>query len=257
MPMLADTQTAFRRAISGHPSASFVAQLRAPADPLLRLDIYRRHHRESFRRHLRGRYPTVEWLLGTDRLVALADATLAHAPPRAPSLAEYGHELIATLASAQDLPPYITDVARLDWHLGGLSVAIDHEALTLSALTTVAPDRLPSLSFTLQPGLAYIASDWPVDELVHLRNRGDAPEQFTFLAQTTQLELRGARGRFTLRRLDPGAFAFRARLAQGASLAAAVEQALAAQAAFDLPAGLASLFADGLVIHHSGESPHA
>jgi hypothetical protein len=257
MPTLSDTQAAFRSAVAGHPAASLLTQLRAPVDPRLRLDIYRRHHRESFRRHLRGRFPTLEWLLGTDRLVVLADATLERAPPRAPSLAEYGHELIATLASAPDLPPYIADVARLDWHLGGLSVAVDHQPLGIGALTAVVPDRLPSLSFTLQPGLAYLASDWPVDDLVHLRHRGDAPEQLTFLPQSTQLELRGARGRFTLRRLEPGTFAFRARLSEGAGLAAAAEQAAAAQASFDLPAGLASLFAEGLVIHHSGDSAHA
>ena len=117
--------------------------------------------------------------------------------------------------------------------------------------------NLAQLSLTLQPGLAYVASDWPVDELVHLRHQGNAPEQLAFQPRPTHLELKGSRGRFAIRRLEPGAFAFRSRLASGAALAAAAEQALQAQPSFDLPAALASLFAEGLVIHHSGESRHA
>ena len=66
MPSLSETQAAFREAVTGAPPEALLARLRAPADPVLRLDIYRRHHRESFRRHLRGRYPTLEWLLGTE-----------------------------------------------------------------------------------------------------------------------------------------------------------------------------------------------
>jgi hypothetical protein len=258
MPSLSEIQAAFREAVAGTPPETLLTRLRAPADPLLRLDIYRRHHRESFRRHLRGRYPTLEWLLGTERLVDLADATLRQSPPHAPSLAEYGRELVDVLNSvAPDLPPYITDVARLDWHLGCLSVATDAQAIGLDALATVDPAHLTQISLTLQPGLAYVASEWPVDDLVHLRHQGNAPEQLAFEPRATHLELKGARGRFTIRRLEPGAFAFRCGLADGESLAAAAEQAMQAQPSFDLPAGLASLFAEGLVTHHSGESHHA
>jgi hypothetical protein len=41
------------------------------------------------------------------------------------------------------------------------------------------------------------------------------------------------------------------------SLAAAAAQAMEAQASFDFPSALASLFAEGLVIRHSGETTHA
>src|SRR6476660_5313543 len=97
MPSLSDMQAAFRDAVTGGPVDGVLASLRCPAEPKARLDIYRRHHRESFRRHLRGRYPTLEWLLGTDRLVAIADETLRLSPPRAPSMAEYGQELVEAL----------------------------------------------------------------------------------------------------------------------------------------------------------------
>lgn len=257
MSSLSETQAAFREALTGHPPAVLLASLRTPADPALRLDIYRRHHRESFRRHLRGRYPTLEWLLGTDRLIALADATLHQHPPMAPSLAEYGQELIDVLHKDADLPPYLPHVARLDWHLGCLSVATDAPPLGIDTLAAVDPASLASLTFTLQPGLAFVATPWPVDDLIHLRHHASAPDHLAFAPHDTCLELKGARGRFTLRRLDPGAFTFRSSLAAGASLATSARQAIEAQASFDFPSALASLFAEGLVIRHSGESRHA
>ena len=253
MPSLSETQAGFRAVIAGGTAPGLVARLRVPRDPVERLEIYRRHYRESFRRHLRGRYPTLEWLLGTDRIVAIADATLLQSPPRSPSLAEYGAELIDTVVqSAAELPSYLADVARLDWHLGCLSVALAHEPLALATLARVDAEQLGQLRLTLQPGLAYVSSPWPVDELVHLRQQDNAPAELAFKPQTTHLELRGARGRFALQRLAAGDFAFRSGIAAGETLATAAAAGLAAQTDFDLSTGLSTLFAEGLVINHSG-----
>lgn len=258
MHALSETQALFRDAVTGGPVDGVLAGLRCPAEPQARLDIYRRHHRESFRRHLRGRYPTLEWLLGTDRLVSLADATLRHAPPRRPSLAEYGQELVETLLRAgEGLPPYIADMARLDWALGCVSVAIEREAIAIDALAAVPAEALGEVTLALQPGLSHVAAGWPVDELVQLRLAGSAPERLAFSARDTHLELRGARGRFSLRRMARGDVTFRARLAAGEALGRAAEAAFAVQSSFDVAAALAALFAEGLVVSHSGETHHA
>lgn len=258
MPSLFETQGAFRDAVAGRADAGLLATLRSPAAPEARLDIYRRHHRESFRRHLRGRYPTLEWLLGTAAMVSLADKTLRQAPPRAPSLAEYGQELAETAERAgEGLPPYIADVARLDWALGCISVATEQRAIGSDALAAVDAEELLQVTLSLQTGLAYVAAAWPVDELVQLRLADAAPEQLAFAAGATWLELRGARGRFTLRRLSAAGFAFRSRIAAGACLAGAAEAALELDLSFDVTEALAALFAEGLVVNHSGDTRHA
>lgn len=258
MPSLSETQAAFRDAVTGGPREGLLAALRCPADVPARLDIYRRHHRESFRRHLRGRYPTLEWLLGTDRLVSLADATLCQSPPRAPSMAEYGEELVETVRQdAHDLPPYIVDAARLDWALGCVSVAADQDAIGIDRLASVPAEELAEVRLSLQPGLAHVAAAWPVDALVALRLSAAVPEQLAFAPQDTRIELRGARGHFTLRRLSAGDFAFRAGIAAGDRLGSAAETALGQEASFDVAAALAALFAEGLVIHQSGDNHHA
>lgn len=257
MPSLHETQALFRAAVTGGTAPALMALLRSPGDACERLAIYRRHHREGFRRHLRGRYPTLEWLLGTDLLVELADATLKRLPPQAPSLADYGQELMSVLEDRAELPSYAADVALLDRTLGALSVAVAADPIGIDALAVVDEERLPELRLALQPGVAFIRSAWPVHELVHIRQQAEPPACLSFERQETHLELRGARGRFSLQPLSPGSFAFRGRLAAGGTLAEAADAGAAAQSTFDLSTALAALFAEGLVIHHSGDNQYA
>ena len=74
---------------------------------------------------------------------------------------------------------------------------------------------------------------------------GNAPERLDFPPMAIWLELRGARGAFSMRRLDRGVHDFRMAMARGTSLAAAIEGA--ATAGIDPGAAFAGLFADALV----------
>lgn len=249
MRSLAETQGLFRDAVTGGPADELLGLVRTPGDAAERLGIYRRHHRESFRRHLRGRYPTLEWLLGTPGLVDLADELLRTEPPRAPSLAEYGEGIVDIVrARSAQYPPWLADVARLDWHLGGLSVAIEHPPVGIAALAELDPATLPDAVVTLQPGLVYLQSGWPVDQLVHLRLTGAAPAELRFEPDETCLELRGSRGRFSMNRLSQGDLTFRQGLKDGRSIGDAAQPALDAVAEFDPGAALVRSFAEGLVI---------
>lgn len=249
MPSLAETQTGFRRAIGSDIADIGGLGIVAPSEPGERLAIYRRHFRESFRRHLRGRFPTVEWLIGTPRMIELADAVVGAHPPRAPSLAEYGKELAIALSGelAAGLPPYLASVALMDWHLGNAAVATSANALSISDLATVPPDALGDTRLTLHQGTTYFASDWPVDILLGLRLSGDAPDRLRFDPEAVSLELRGARGNFSFQRLNAGTTAFRSALLVGGTLGAAAELGLAGDPAFEISTALARLFADGLV----------
>lgn len=248
MPSLAETQALFRRAVAGGSADAVMPLIMAPADPTERLDIYRRHYRESFRRHLRGRYPTLEWLVGTDAMVGFADALLRQHPPRSPSLADYGEELAEIVSATRDrMPPWLTDIARLDWHLGRISVATEAPSLAIGALAALDPDALMEASLVLQPGLHHLQSDWPVDELVHLNLKGGAPDTLRFEPMPVCLELRGGRGRFAIERLAPAEYVLRRALAQGRRIGIAAERALGTTHNFDLPGALVRLFASGLV----------
>ncbi len=249
MHSLAETQGLFRRAITGGPAGDLLALVRTPGDAAERLGIYRRHHRESFRRHLRGRYPTLEWLVGTPGMMELADDLLEAHPPRAPSLAEYGEGIIDIVRDrGTQHPSWLTDVARLDWHLGGLSVSVEHPPAEIAALAALDPAALPDASVTLQPGLVYLQSEWPVDQLVHLRLTGGAPAELRFEPQETFLELRGNRGRFWMNRLSHADLIFRQGLNDGRTLGDAAQPAFDVASDFDLGTALVRIFTDGLVV---------
>ncbi len=249
MPSLSETQAAFRLAVTDRAVAT-PAMLVAPAPAAGRLEIYRRHHRESLVRHLAGRFPTVEWLLGTARFMGLAEPFIRTSPPGAPCMAEYG----AGFSAALEHPdvaiwlPYLADVARLDWMLGDAAISLGLPAMAITALSAWPADRLPDLRLQLEPGARYLRSDWPVDDLVRVRLGEGAPDRLHFNALSVGLEVRGARGEFGIGRLEQGEFAFRTALCGGVALGAAIENALATDPEFDVPTALGALFARGLVV---------
>lgn len=250
MSRLAETQAAFRVAVADEEQVRLPLQLVAPRRVDERFAVYRRHYREGFRRHLRGRYPTLEWLVGTDRMIAFADALVRRAPPLAPSLAEYGAGLIDVVAAGvgEGLPAYLPEAARLDWMLGQLSVQIDRPGLPIADFAMLAPELLPDVVLDLQPCVAYLACSWPVDMLLHVRLGGAPPDRLAVEAEQIWLELRGMRGKFSFRRLGPGEYSFRQALGVHRPLGWAVDRAVDADPAFDLAPALARLFGDGLVI---------
>lgn len=249
MPSLSETQAAFRLAVVDRTGVT-PAMLVAPAPTAGRLAIYRRHHRESLIRHLAGRFPTVEWLLGTVRFVALAEPFIRTSPPSVPCMAEYGEGFAAALEhdGLGSEIPYLADVARLDWMLGHAAVSIGLPPLPITALGTWPADRLPDLRLVVQPGAGYLHSEWPVDDLVRVRLDERVPDRLEFSALPVALEVRGARGEFGIGRLDRAEFAFRAALRTGATLGAALEIGLSTDPEFDVPTALGALFAAGLVV---------
>lgn len=251
MPSLAETQAGLRRAIVAPETATVaLSMLAAPRGARRRLEIYQRHYHESLSRHLLGRFPTVEWLLGSDRMRALVDAFIRITPPKAPCMAEYGVDftnLIAWDHGTHNLP-YLEDVAWLDWHLGDVAVAVDRRPIEIGVLQAVEPDHLPDLTMTLQSGTRYLRSGWPVDDLVRVKLSENAPDRLTFNPAPVALEIRGSRGRFGIRRLDTPTFKFRSAISQGQPLGFAAQGGLDSDPEFDVPLGLASLFAGGSVV---------
>jgi len=250
MPSLHETQAAFRDAIVSL-DPQLPTSLIAPAPLAGRLAIYRRHFREALVRHIVGRFPTVEWLIGSRAIAELAEPFVRASPPTAPCLAEYGSDFVGALRLSDGMPPYLADVGVLDWALGDVAVAIDHAPLSIAALASHPAESLPDLDLRLQPGVRYRRSDWPVDELVQIRLSEKAPDHLHFVPHAVALEIRGARGQFRIGRLDPAAYEFRSLLAVGEPLGIAIAGALAADPSFDVSGAIAAVFAEGLVVEVS------
>jgi hypothetical protein len=248
MPSLAEFQASVRGAIIDGDSKPLIPILMGGRDPEKRLAIHQRHYEASLVRALVGKFPAVNWLVGSPFLTDSARAFIRRQPPSAPCIAEYGEDFPAFLAGRPDAVrmPWLRWVGGLEWHLGHAVLAIGQAPLAPETLAAVEAERLPDIVFHLQPGLRYLAAPWPVDDLVKLFLAEAAPERYALEAQNVFLEIRGERGAFEISRLQPGVFAFRKWIAAGQSIGIAAEKAIEADPLFDPGPALAALLADRL-----------
>ncbi|HXF54388.1 MAG TPA: DNA-binding domain-containing protein [Hyphomicrobiaceae bacterium] len=250
MPLLAETQARLARAMLSGDASAAVPLLSGGERSAGRLAIHLRHYEASLMAALAAKFPACAWLLG-ERFFAETTRRFVHRqPPTKPCMAEYGAEFPRFLAQqpASAAMPYLRGFAVLEWHLGQVSIAIDHPPLALSALRPFAGEALYGLTLRLQPGIAHLRSRWPIDELMRLYLSANAPDSYLMNEHQVCLEVRGARGVFTMDRLDPATFAFRSAIAAGRAIGAAAEAALEADAAFDPGGALARLYAERLVV---------
>jgi hypothetical protein len=249
MPSLAETQARLRAAVVDGDRTRAAALLVGGRDPAKRFAIHQRNYETSVGSALLGKFPAVAWLLGTPFVTEAARDFVHRHPPRGPCIAEYGEDFpdFVAIRAGADRVPYLAWVGRLEWHLGHVALAIEHQALTIGSFSTIDPATLPDVVLALQPGVRYLEAPWPIDDLIKLYLTDEIPDAYVLERADVRLEIRGARGTFRFNRLDHATFAFRSALAQGHSLGAAAEQALDADPAYDPGRALTALVAERLL----------
>ncbi len=247
MPRLVEVQRRLRDAVVGPGSSAIIPLLVGGADPGERLAIHRRHYEGSLVRALLDKFPATTWLIGSPTMHAAARAFAHLHPPTSPCIAEYGESFPVFLAGHEGSRrlAYLRWFAELEWRLVHAAIAIERPALDLQRLANHG-DRLPDLKLVAQPGLTYLASPWPVDDLMKFYLTDAAPEQHRLSAVAIWLEICGSRGAFRFDRLDRGEFLFREALVNGIALGAAAERALDADEEFDVGAALRRFVMNGL-----------
>jgi hypothetical protein len=250
VPRLAEIQRDIRRAVVRGDEASLAPLLVGGRNPLKRLQIHRRQYETSLVTALLGKFPATEWLVGSPFVTETARRYVREYPPRKPCIAEYGESFPQFLSThpAADRAPYLREFAELEWRVGHVTIAVDEPAIRPEALSAVPADRLPDAKLTLQSGLHYLGSSWPIDELLKLYLTETAPDTMEFEPAHVWIEIRGARGEFRMNRLQSGEFMFRRSIVGGRSIDDACEVALNADAGFDPGVALAALVMEGLVI---------
>jgi hypothetical protein len=248
MPPLAEAQTQLRAAVVDGDAAPVAALLVGGAGPLARLAVHQRHYHASLIEAVLQKFPATVWFAGAAFIAAAARAFVRQCPPRAPCIAEYAEDFPDFIAVHPQgaYVPCLRWLAALDWHLGQVSIAIDTPALTREAVAAVPAAALVDATLRTQPGVRLLEAPYPVDRLMECFLRDDDPPDRHPDPETIRIELRGARGTFTIRRLDAPAFAFRRALVAGESIGGAAEAALAFDPAFDFAGAFASVIAEGL-----------
>jgi Putative DNA-binding domain len=247
VPPLVEVQRRLRDAVVGPGSSAIIPLLVGGADPGERLAIHRRHYEGSLVRALLDKFPATTWLIGSSAMHAAASAFARLHPPTTPCIAEYGESFPGFLAGHEDSRSlaYLRWFAELEWRLVHAAIAIERPALDLQRLADHG-DPLSDVELVAQPSLTYLASPWPVDDLMKLYLTDAAPEQYRLSAADIWLEICGSRGAFRFDRLESGEFLFREALVNGITLGAAAERALDADESFDVGGALRRFVMNGL-----------
>jgi hypothetical protein len=248
VPPLSEVQRLLREAIIEGESSAIVPLLVGGANPAGRLAIHRRHYEDSLVSAIVEKFPATTWLIGSAAMHEAAGAFIRRHPPTAPCIAEYGADFPCFLAEREELNglAYLRWFAELEWLLVHAAIAIDRPPLSMQSLADHR-DHLVDVELVGQPGLRYLASPLPVDELMKLYLMDAAPEQYALSEAEVWLEIYGSRGGIRFNRLEHSEFLFRQAVATGTSLGAAAERALEADANFDIGAALQRFVMDGLV----------
>jgi Putative DNA-binding domain len=249
VPRLADIQSLVREAVVAGQTSALEPLLAGGGKAWTRFDIHRRNYEASLTNALLEKFPASAWLAGNEFLTRAAMLYVRRHPPEAPCIAEYGGGFAKFLSECPgaERVPYLRPFAELEWCLGHVAIAVDKPCVPPEAFSAIPAESLPDLTLSFQPGVRYVEAEWPVDELIQLYLAETVPEYLSFEPAAVWLEIRGARGEFSLTRLEHGEFLFRQSIREGNSIAAAAECALDADANFDAGTALASLIACGLV----------
>jgi Putative DNA-binding domain len=250
VPSLAETQLRLRRAVVGDDIAGVVPLLIGGRDPERRLAIHRRHYESSLMTAIRTKFPATAWLVGSPFLDEAAKQFVRRHPPTAPCIAEYGEEFPRFLSSHLGAArvPYLHPFAELEWHLGKVAISVDRPVPALEEFSRVETNALMDAGLTLQQGLRYLHSPWPVDDLMKLYLSEMAPSEYRLAPADVWLEVRGARGEFQINRLDSAEFIFRKAILDGQSIGAAAERALDENDEFNVGHAFAMLVTGGHII---------
>jgi len=171
-PPLREIQRSFWRAIADNPSGSnddpqFVSMVTAGPDlgRNERVQVYRDAYRLRLRDVLREDFPAVARNLGPDRFDRLVEAYLRDFPSQHPSVRHLGRALAEFIVRQQDVPPFLSDLARLEWAMIEVFDAPDSHAIDAGDLRDVAQDRWADLVFVPIPALVLLRAEYQVHEV--------------------------------------------------------------------------------------------
>jgi hypothetical protein len=252
MPALRELQAAMRTALLGGDDTLACNLIHGDGlAPAARLAIYRHHVGTTLSAVLAGIFPVVRRLVDARFFSYAADSYLRAHPPSSPCLFEYGDRFPEFL---ERFPPcrhlgYLPDVARLEWAFNAAFHADDVAPVAPAALGAVPVTAGAHLRLRLHPSVTYISSRWPLDRIWEAHQEGGSPDGVRLDTGGTHVEVRRtATGDVVCQRLDPAIFSLRQALAAGRSLGDAAAVAVEANLSLDLPAALAALLADTIVV---------
>jgi hypothetical protein len=182
-PTLHELQALFWRALNGSVDpaleAAIVSSASLPGGD--RIGIYSRMYVGRLHDVLAEDFERTAAVLGPERFGETVRAYLAAHPSEHPSVRHLGRHLAAFIAShpPRGAPPWLADLARLEWARVETFDAPDATPITVERLAGVPAEGWSALRFVPVPALEVLESAWPVHRI--WRDGGDPPPDPTAL----------------------------------------------------------------------------
>ena len=167
---LRELQELFWRSLADEPGTiapELVEAVRPSStlDSAARVQVYADAYSSQLLDVLREDFPRLSALLGHDGFEEIARDYLKSHPSEHPSVRHLGRAMAGFLEQRTDLPPYLAELARLEWARIDVFDAPDAEPLAVDALRTVRAEDWPHLYLVPIPALQVVRASWPVHEL--------------------------------------------------------------------------------------------
>ncbi|WP_043633164.1 DNA-binding domain-containing protein [Chromobacterium haemolyticum] len=221
----------------------------APALNPAGLAVYRNNYRVGLIDTLAFIYPVCRQLVGGDFFTGLARVFIGGHPSLSGNLHLYGAafgDFVAGFEHARELP-YLADVARLEWRVHRAYYAADAAPADSAALAAFPQQRWGELKLRPLPDVAALLSPWPAASIWLAHQRQPVELNVDLHSQPEAMLIYRLQGRVQVEIVGAGLAALLQAFRDGATLEAAVEQALVAEADFDLQTGLLRLFQQRLI----------
>ena len=206
-----------------------------------RLAIYRGNMVAAADKALSAAYPVIRQVVGGEFFHGLAREHQRVTPSASGDLNDFGAAFDVFLARFEHVQsmPWLPDLARLEWAAHRAYGAADAPEWDPASLGAVAPERQSAIRFEWSPGLALVASPYPIVRVWTIHQPGYAGE-FSVDWDVPETAL-VARDGFVVRvtGCGPADAAFLAASLAGQPLGDAAESALRQHPDFDLGALLA------------------
>lgn len=256
MLTLDDVQRRFARALNGTGDADLFALIgNEGVNPVARFSIYQSNVVHRLTAALVSSYPVVCQLVDRGFFDYAADTYIRRTLPVSSCLDEYGEEFpsfLETFPPAAEIP-YLSDVARLEWHIGRVLRCPRHPAIPVQSLLQTlercirAGVDVSNIFFRFSPGVRFLSSLFAIDTIWTMHQEEAPMDALSTGIAGANLQISGG-DRLCILNLSPPAWAFRSQLARGATLEAAFSAATATCADFDCALEIATLLNDGCVI---------
>ncbi len=228
-----------------------IQRLKDGVVPKKRFSVYRNNVTLSLISVLSSTYPVVTEIVGEDFFAIMArEFALLHLP-QSPVMINYGEEFpdfLKNFASVKELP-YLSDIALLEWHRNTAYHGANATPVTIEALGEFGEEDVPNLGFEFHPTFSLIKSNYPIVTIWQAHQQENPSEYLTGLnmdegeaAVIIRPELD-----VLISQVSMGTFEFLQSLQNGHPFSLSVEQAIATEPSFDIPANLAGLFNLGAV----------